>query len=536
MEQPFLHIESDLPKPGRSEVALGSIVVFDVSPPNISAIVAKPTRNGWEFLESATIQATWDDEEGLPEEVLRTLLSKLDDSQETRRAALVLPSEGAVHELVSLPKMGTKDRTRIFERKVDERTSNHGDQYAFEAIQMGQAKESSVRSAKDAYLLTAAPRRTLFSLHDRVRKLGLEPTWFSATPASHFAIVQAIQPTETTAWALVDLDGRMATLTIQSGNTIVLLRTIRFRSSSDHPGMATDLCGEMQRSLLYYQQRFPGESVERIVIASHKPDLGSQVADALKGNLDPQIFLLNPLEISGCSDPSRSAHFHDTPNLTRTLGLLIAIQSKSPGYNLNPPEIRSRKVQMRATVFVALFLLLVGVGAHFFTAETPGMAEDSRRLQKETITRLSNLEDVLDSHDQMIEQKLRTQVLQEAYDQLSNNRVNWITFFNQLSTLPREKLHANRVTLYRQEEQDSSNGDSDSDRWYAGIGCSADGTFVETQALMRQAASVLRSASMLDRVNVKPPSGRTESSGEAEDPMTPFEIECRLKNPGNTAP
>ncbi len=517
--------------PSKADIAGGPVLVVDLSPLHIQVFLVHPEKTGWEIAKASGEDISWSGNGDVPEQELKQAVSRLValSGSTAKKATLILPHEIAFHELMAIPKMGEKDRKRIFSRKIDERAGSHDDDVAFEAVSMGRAREST-KAQKESFLVTAAPRKALLLLHDILRQAGLNPTCMTPAQACLLGLAQAIRPREdATGWAMLDLSSTFATLSIQSGPTLILLRSIRFQATADATTIAEKLAGEMHRSLLFYQQKFPGEGVERIVVTSHFPGRAQTVGEALTNALEQEVFLLNPLELIRNADGDLGESADHLSNVSRLVGYLVS-SGTNTAINLNPPEIRAKKRQITSTIGLLFVLAAAGVAGHLFTSEIPAMTEDASRLMRESNQRLRSMESVTSDHANVITRKTNLQALHQAYEEFTKRKVDWRAFFNQISALPRQDLRCQKITLFPREDTSGSSG-SATLNWYATLGCLANGSFVETQKLMREAATGLRDAPSLERVNVKPPSGRPKRqfNDDDEDPMTPFEIECRLR-------
>lgn len=527
MDGSFQSVAVEPLRPARGDIASGAIAVVDLTAVAVTVAKVLAKKDGWRIvsLQRQDIPHSGDSDDLLGNEV-REAISRMVEAQELggTRAAILLPDELIVHELVSLPRMSVKDRERVFGRKLEEKCEEKADHLSWGSILMERGGEAGAsRTQKESWLLAACVRKRLFRLHEHLRRAGLVPTWMVPVPACQLALIETIRPrSEGATWGLLDLDGDHATLTIQTGSHIALLRTIRFRRRPGEDSSAPAIAAEMHRSLLYYQQRFPGEAVERIVVSTHHREFADQVSTALAATLDQDVFQLDPQQLLAAADPPPD--LQSTPNLSRIVGFL-AESTSDRRLNLNPPEIRTKKVQLTATAAVFLLLVVGGIAAHFFTLQMPTMTEDTLRLVRETEQRTTALEEVLEAHAKMLDRARDLRSLLEAYEKLTSSDVNWISFFHQVSAIPRTQVRLQKIILARRRETDSGGGPEEP--WFAELTCLAQGSFVEAQSLVREASSVLRDRPLFQRVAVDP-AGAPRSTAGGEQ-LTPFSIECRLE-------
>jgi len=216
--------------------------------------------------------------------------------------------------------------------------------------------------AEQTVLVAAVKRSALDEAILIVQDVGLSPVQVSVLPLALGGLIQAlpIKSKETTLF--LDLRPHMATLIFFRGRDLHLVRTLSAdegtseKGEGDAKGALQRLIDEIWLSLAYYQERFSGEKIQRMLVAGSTQDL-QRVQSALNEAIGIPV---EPVNLSAVLPVGRKEDALP-PAMAAAAGILFD-PSK---VNLLPREIRyskQRKV-LRTALRGAVVALLIGIVA-----------------------------------------------------------------------------------------------------------------------------------------------------------------------------
>ncbi|MFQ5881106.1 MAG: pilus assembly protein PilM [Candidatus Methylomirabilales bacterium] len=214
-------------------------------------------------------------------------------------------------------------------------------------------------AGQERHLLVAAARRSDLQEHLTIlREAGLIPVHVSILPLVLWNLLKTVPtaPEETTVFVVVQ--PHLATVAFFRGDRFQLVRAL---TRSDAPplddqtgeALLDPLLDEIWLSLAYYQERFPGEVIQRVLLAGASSEI-HQLTSVLAKAIDIPVETVNPIEAL----PAQASET-PTPDVAVAMGLLL-----DPGkIDLLPPEERysRRRALLRTGAQLAVATLFFGV-------------------------------------------------------------------------------------------------------------------------------------------------------------------------------
>ncbi len=292
------------------------------------------------------------DRQADPAPQLRELLA---EAPPKARVHLVLPSSGQDHLCSLLPPMPAAEARAVIEREV-RRALNEEPLFAFAAGAV--AEEQGAR--KTEYQVALAPRGAVEEHLRLLTGAGAAPEHFTTLPlalASALALHEAgsgeAAPSGHAA-AVVWAGRGVSHLAIVCGGAVLLSRRISCESQWPPQAAAAEeeaaecptgaeealerLAAEINRTGLYFKQRFRGRDIDRLLVCGEEGFTPEQVA-ALSERLNLPAHLFDP---QGAVEVAEGVPRAELPAFALALGA-AALSGAAARLNLLPPDYLARR-------------------------------------------------------------------------------------------------------------------------------------------------------------------------------------------------
>lgn len=345
------------------------VIGIERGPSWVRLVEVLPTEAGFRVSNFARVEHMEDAESFASAQVAEVLKRK---AFQSNAAILGLGGEGVNLRLLPLPKLKKSELQVVMEREVTLETGATPEEVAYDYRVQGEIREGAV--AHTLVLLADAPLAKVELELGFTDNCGLRLEAAIPVPLALAALLRALDQTRRTS-AMVYLGERTAHLVVVTLGQYRFHREIALEQSfgAEEGGLDADyLAGEVQRSLLYFSQRFRGEKVEGIQLCGARASL--EIAEALSAILRLPVV---PCDLSGLFDLTPlgedSREFMAmAPQWAVPLGLALAAREYP---NLLPKRLlRQRQARVRAisgtiaaavlgALLLALFVSVSGYNA-----------------------------------------------------------------------------------------------------------------------------------------------------------------------------
>lgn len=200
-------------------------------------------------------------------------------------AALSLSGPEVIHRVLEIPLMPRSEMKAVVEREVLRESRQASGPIAHGWCPIGEVEEAGVK--KTRVLVVMAPRSMVAGAEELLRLCGFKRWLITSTPV---ALLQSIRLFY---FGTEGVGGLM-----HVGESMGYLLFARYGSWSFcqefplHPPMLLDqLTVELKRGLHFYQQKFPADRIEGIVISGKRVE---KLKPAIEGQLDLELEIFDP--------------------------------------------------------------------------------------------------------------------------------------------------------------------------------------------------------------------------------------------------
>jgi hypothetical protein len=229
------------------------------------------------------------------EEDLKNVTAKIDEIRVS--GAL----ENTFHKVFLVPDMKEKMLQAALDSEV---TKTFGYDYQFKEEDLGEAPGSGSKPNRKM-MAVGIKRTTLEELSGRFGRVRTKPNIYTTYPVALRALLDKLGLLSQEPLGFVEFDHSMGRIVVFKGKEIQLTREIAVadqEKDSDRSGLARDI----YRTLLFYTETFPDETVTRLVLTGNSTT--AEAAESLREKIGAEIILLNPGSIFQGIEQTSSIH------------------------------------------------------------------------------------------------------------------------------------------------------------------------------------------------------------------------------------
>lgn len=354
----------------------------------------------------------------------RELLSQV--GKEPRRVIASLPEGSVTQQVLSLPRMGRKTLRQVLLNKVRAGAGalKDPDAILWNWVSLGVVEENGTE--REDVLLVSIPRATLLQYYSVLRRAGIQVESFTTPQFATLSIVLGSGATSAEDAAVLSVGAKAASFTILRGGRIQFSREMPLAPGADPAAGSDRLVHEVHRSLLFFQQKFPDRSVERLRIVHDDVVKAATLGKAFREKLELEVEVVDPLGlVTGDAEILARAR-SEVAGLTTLAGLaLYPHLRKDQRLGLMPREVKEKKLNFTVDAIMVATIAIAGAVAVFCDQAIDKSLELKRglaRTREEEIASLSGY----DAQVAAIEDRIRRIGLREAEkERVLERSIDW---------------------------------------------------------------------------------------------------------------
>ncbi len=322
-----------------------------------------------------------------------------------RRVVAALPEGSVTQQVLSVPRMGRKALRQVLANKVRATAGKDPDSILWNWVSLGTVVEDDAE--REDILLVSIPRAILLQYYSVLRRAGIQVESFTTPQFATLSIVLGAGASKTGDAAVLSVGSKGASLTILREGRIQFSREVPLPFTSDPGAAAERIVQEVHRSLLFFQQKFPDRSVERLRIVQDDATRARTLAVLASEKLELDVEVVDPLGLVTGDDEILSRARAEVSGLTTLAGLaLYRHLRKDSRLGLMPKEVKEKKINVTVDAITVATIAFAGVIASFADQGFERSIELKRHIvttRDEEITSLSGY----DAQAAAIEARLR---------------------------------------------------------------------------------------------------------------------------------
>ncbi len=281
-----------------------------------------------------------------------------------RKVIVSLPEGCVSQQVLPVPVMNRKTLRQVLKNKVRAVSGKDPDSVVWNFVSLGVVREES--ADREDILLVSVPRATLLQYYSVLRRVGINVEAFTTPQFASLSIFLGSKSPGASDAAVLSVGPSIATLTILRGGRIQFLREIPLPATADPAAAADRILYEVHRSLLFFQQKFPDRSVERLRIVHDDHGRAQAISELFREKLDLEVEVVDPLALLRGDDEILSRARAEVAGLTTLAGLTLHDQlRKKQRLGLMPTEVKEKRLHVTVDAITLSTILLAGAIAAF---------------------------------------------------------------------------------------------------------------------------------------------------------------------------